>query len=152
VTKYLVQNVTTVIERPFAFDRSGKGIDAKRLAQLLAKPTVVLQSVDASRSILLPAYREGGHADAQHADQPRGDRASSRSQVPHTPRSPARARYQGVSARPVSSSERPAPLGRSCSPLTKCVDYPRPERRPGRPVAASLTRLAPRCAMDLALK
>src|SRR5262249_46204903 len=46
VTRYKVQHVTRVIERPRAFDRSGKEIDAKRLAALLAKPTVVLQSVD----------------------------------------------------------------------------------------------------------
>src|SRR5437763_14172585 len=46
VTRYKVQHVTTVLARPLAYDRSGKAVDAKRLATLLAKPTVVLQSVD----------------------------------------------------------------------------------------------------------
>jgi hypothetical protein len=46
VTAFKVQHVTRILARPLAYDRSGKEIDAKRLAQLLAKPTVVLQSVD----------------------------------------------------------------------------------------------------------
>jgi len=46
VTVYVVRHVSRVIERPRAFDRSGKEVDAKRLAVLLVKPTVVLQSAD----------------------------------------------------------------------------------------------------------
>ncbi len=46
VTTYKVQHITTTLDRPRAFDRSGKEVDAKRLAELLKKPRVVLLSAD----------------------------------------------------------------------------------------------------------
>ncbi|HKB40998.1 MAG TPA: hypothetical protein VKD72_31515 [Gemmataceae bacterium] len=46
VTSYQSRHVTTTLDRPRAFDRSGKEVDAKRLAELLKKPAVVLLSSD----------------------------------------------------------------------------------------------------------
>jgi hypothetical protein len=46
VTSYTVEHVTVTLDRPRAVDRWGKEVDAKRLENLLKKPTVVLLSAD----------------------------------------------------------------------------------------------------------
>jgi len=46
VTTWKMQHATTTVERPRGFDARGKEVDAKRLADLLKKPTVVLLSGD----------------------------------------------------------------------------------------------------------
>jgi len=46
VTIYRQQPCTMTLDHPRAVDRSGKEVDAKRLAELLKKPSVVLLSAD----------------------------------------------------------------------------------------------------------
>jgi hypothetical protein len=95
VTSYKVQHVTTTLDRPRAFDRSGKEVDAKRLAELLKKPAVVLLSADGKpvdpfylRTINEGTLTLGVHLAAKPAALPPADRPPPMPRDPPKPPEP----------------------------------------------------------------